>query len=232
MERSTNNKNVNNYETLSKYYDELLMDSDSYQYWLDYIESEKFSSCLELASGSAVLTGILKDKGYNVTASDISNEMKEASRTNYDGEYLILNMINYNLNRKFDLILCVIDSINYLEEDELDSFFKCAYNHLNDNGRLIFDMHNMKRLIEFKEQYIEEGNLSDVEYQWTIMSDIDNTISEHFTFYTKDGMIQENHTQHVFDIDLIKDKMKEYFNVEIIEDFILDEKVLVIGRRK
>lgn len=232
MERSTNNKNVNNYETLSKYYDELLMDSDSYQYWLDYIESEKFSSCLELASGSAVLTGILKDKGYNVTASDISNEMKEASRTNYDGEYLILNMINYNLNRKFDLILCVIDSINYLEEDELDSFFKCAYNHLNDNGRLIFDMHNMKRLIEFKEQYIEEGNLSDAEYQWTIMSDIDNTISEHFTFYTKDGMIQENHTQHVFDIDLIKDKMKEYFNVEIIEDFILDEKVLVIGRKK
>lgn len=232
MEGSANNKNVNNYETLSKYYDDLLMDKDSYQYWLDYIESEPFNTCLELASGSGVLTGILKEKGYTVTASDISSEMKEASKFNYDGEYLILNMINYELNRKFDLILCVIDSINYLEEDELDSFFKCAYNHLNTNGRLIFDMHNTSRLIEFKEQYIEEGEIDNIQYQWTIMSDIDDTISEHFTFYTKDGMIQENHTQHVFKIELIKEKMKEYFKTEIIEDFIEDEKVLVIGRRK
>ena len=95
----------------------------------------------------------------------------------------------------------------------------------------MFDMHNIKRLKEFEEQYIEEGIIDDIQYQWTIMSDYDDIINEHFTFYNKDGMIQEHHTQHVFKIDLIKDKMSKYFKTRIIEDFIEDEKVLVIGRK-
>lgn len=231
MEGSTNSKNVSNYAKLSEYYDDLLMDIDAYDYWLEYIEAEPFKSVLELASGSGVLTGILEKKGYDIVASDISEEMKQASKKNYNGEYLIINMIDYHLDRKFDLILCLCDSINYLEENELDSFIKCAYEHLNDNGRLIFDMHNEKRLDEFKEQYIEEGNIDGINYQWTIMSDIDRTINEHFTFYTDNGMIQENHTQHVFSIELIKEKMNKLFNTEIIEDFIKDEKVLVVGRK-
>lgn len=231
MEGSTNSKNVSNYTKLSEYYDDLLMDKKAYDYWLEYIEAEPFKTVLELASGSGVLTGILEEKGYEIVASDICEQMKIASRKNFQGEYLILNMINYNLDRKFDLILCLCDSINYLQADELDSFIQCAYKHLNNNGRLIFDMHNVKRLEEFEEQYIEEGTISGVNYQWTIMSDIDNTISEHFTFYTDEGMIQENHTQNVFEIDLIKEKMNKLFDTTIIEDFIIDEKVLVVGKK-
>ena len=232
MEGSANSKDVKSYEYLAKYYDLLLQDEEAYSYWLEYIKEEPFKTCLELASGSGVLTGILKKKGYDIVASDISQEMKEASKANYDGEYLILNMIDYHLDRKFDLILCCCDSINYLEEEELDSFIKCAYEHLNINGRLLFDMHSMKRIDEFKELYIEEGELEDIQYQWTIASDeFDNLINEHFTFYTKDGMIQEHHTQHVFDIKLIKDKMESLFDTRVIEDFIEDEKVLVIGRK-
>ena len=231
MEGSTNSKNVSNYAKLSEYYDDLLMDKEAYDYWLEYIEAEPFKSVLELASGSGVLTGILEEKGYEIVASDISEQMKIVSRKNFQGEYLILNMINYNLDRKFDLILCLCDSINYLHADELDSFIQCAYKHLNKNGRLIFDMHNIKRLDEFKEQYIEEGTINGINYQWTIMSDIDNTISEHFTFYTDEGMIQENHTQNVFEINLIKEKMNKLFDTNIIEDFIIDEKVLVVGKK-
>lgn len=232
MERSTNNRNVSNYDELAKYYDELLQDEESLSIWLKYIEDEKFSSVLELASGSGVMAGILKNKGYKVIASDLSESMKEASKNNYDGDYRIINMINYDLNQKFDLILCICDSINYLEKEELDSFFECAYKHLNNNGRLIFDMHSMARLNEFKEQYIEEGYVLDTPYQWTIMSDpIDNLINEHFTFYTKDGMIQEHHTQNVFELDLIRNKMSNLFDTYIVSNFIEDEKVLVIGRK-
>ena len=232
MEGSANSKNVSNYEVLAKYYDELLQDEDSLSLWLKYIEEEPFNSVLELASGSGVMAGILKNKGYDIIASDLSTSMKEVSRNNYDGEYLILNMIEYNLNRKFDLILCICDSINYLEPNELDSFFKCAYEHLNDNGRLIFDMHSMARINEFKDQYIEEGIILDTPYQWTIMSDeYDNLINEHFTFYTKDAMIQEHHTQNVFNVDFVKDKMNKLFNTKIIEDFVEDEKLLVIGKK-
>ena len=233
MEGSANSKNVNNYTVLARYYDELLQDEESLSLWLKYIEEIPFKSVLELASGSGVMAGILKRKGYDVTASDISVDMKEASKNNYDGEYLILNMTDYHLDKKFDLILCICDSINYLFLDELDSFFKCAYEHLNPDGRLIFDMHSTKRLQEFSEQYIEEGYIDDMPYQWSISSDdIDKCLYEHFTFYTKDGMIQEHHAQNVFEINEVKDIMNNYFDIRVIEDFVEDEKVLFIGKKR
>lgn len=233
MEGSTNSKNVENYSILAKYYDYLLQDEEALCLWLKYIEEEKFNTVLELASGSGVMASILSKKGYDVIASDISSEMKEASKTNFNGEYLILNMTDYHLDKKFDLVLCICDSINYLYLEELDTFFKLASEHLNQNGRLIFDMHSIKRIEEFKEQYIEEGYIEDVPYQWTILSDdYDNVINEHFTFYTKDGMIQEHHTQNVFNIEDVTNLMSKYFDVRVIEDFVEDEKVLFIGTKK
>ena len=226
---------VNEYEYLAKYYDFLLGDKDAFDYWLKYIEEVPFKSCLELASGSGVLAGILKEKGYDIIASDISKEMKEASKDNFDGEYLLLNMIDFNLDKTFDLILCVCDSLNYLYEDELSTMFKSVYKHLNLNGRFIFDMHNPKRLKEFAEEYIEEGKINDkIFYQWTINSDVDEkTICEHFTFYTPDGMIKEQHVQNVFDVDVVKNKLIECgFKVRVIKDFIEDEKILFIGEKE
>lgn len=229
----TDSKDVSNYSILAKYYDELLQDEDSLSLWLKHIEEKPFKTVLELASGSGVMAKILKNKGYDVIASDLSSEMKEVSKANFDGEYHILNMSDYHLDKKFDLVLCICDSVNYLMEEELDNFFKCAYEHLNPNGRLIFDMHHLERLNEFKEEYIEEGYVLDTPYQWTILSDkIDKHISEHFTFYTEKGMIQEHHTQNVFDIELIENKLKQYFDVTIYNDFIEDEKVLVIGEKR
>ena len=93
MEGSANSKNVSNYEVLAKYYDDLLQDEEALSLWLKYIESEPFNTVLELASGSAVMSGILKNKGYDITASDISEQMKDAAKKNFDGQYLILNMI-------------------------------------------------------------------------------------------------------------------------------------------
>ena len=233
MEGSAKSRNVSNYEMLAQYYDELLQDEEALSLWLKYIEEEKFHTVLELASGSGVMAGILQRKGYEVIASDISEAMKDVAWSNFDGDYLILNMTDYDLDRKFDLILCICDSINYLYEDELDRFFECAAKHLNKHGRLIFDMHHKNRLEEFKEQYIEEGYVSDVPYQWAISSDeYDSTISEHFTFYTKDGMIQEHHTQNVFDPEKVIIKMEKYFDVRMIEDFVEDEKILMVGYLK
>ena len=232
MEGFANSKDVDNYSILAKYYDELLIGDETFSEWLDYIEKEQFNSVLELASGTGVLAGILKNKGYDIIASDISEDMKSAARVNYDGEYLILNMIEYHLDKKFDLILCICDSFNYLNIDELDSFFKSAYEHLSENGRLIFDMHSVARLKEFEDEYIEEGFIDDIPYQWSIMSDkYDKQIYQYFTFYHDNLMIQEHHSQNVFEIDEVLNIMNKYFECEVIDDFVVDEKVLMIGRK-
>ena len=228
------NKEVKEYEYLAKYYDYLLGDEKAFDFWLEYINAKDYHTVLELASGSGVLAGILKKQGKEVTASDISKEMKEVATNNFDGEYLILNMIDFDLHKKYDLILCVCDSINYLYEEELEQMFKSVYKHLNDGGRFIFDMHNPKRLEEFNEEYIEEGQIDeDVYYQWTINSDtFDRTVNEHFTFYTPEGMIQEQHTQNVFEVDDVKNKLENVgLESEVVMDFIEDEKILFIGTK-
>lgn len=233
MERSTTSKNVSNYKMLAKYYDELLQDEEALNLWLKYIEAKPFKNVLELASGSGVMAKILDKKGYNVIASDISKDMKKAAKNNFHGKYLVLDMTDYDLHKYFDLVLCICDSINYLNEDKLNDFFRCAYNHLNNDGRLIFDMHNTKRIREFNKSYIEEGYVDDLPYQWTIKSNsIDNTINEHFTFYCKDGMIQEHHIQNVFDIKTIEKYASKYFKLKFIKSFVKDEKILVIGEKK
>ncbi len=229
------NREVKEYEYLAKYYDYLLGDIDAFDYWLEYINKEDFNTCLELASGSGVLAGILERQGKDIVASDISKEMKDVAKANYNGEYLILNMIDFDLHKTFDLVICVCDSINYLYKEELSKMFKSVYNSLNTGGRFIFDMHNPKRLSEFSEEYIEEGQIDDETfYQWTINSDVDEkTINEHFTFYTKEGMIQEHHSQNVFDVDYIKQELiNSGFEPEIIDDFIEDEKILFIGHKR
>lgn len=228
------NKEVKEYEYLAKYYDYLLGDEEAFNFWLEYINAKDYHTVLELASGSGVLAGILKKQGKEVTASDISKEMKEVATNNFDGEYLILNMIDFDLHKKYDLILCVCDSINYLYEEELEQMFKSVYKHLNDGGRFIFDMHNPKRLKEFDEEYVEEGQIDEnVYYQWTINSDtFDRTVNEHFTFYTPEGMIQEQHTQNVFEVDDVKNKLENVgLESEVVMDFIEDEKILFIGTK-
>lgn len=228
------NKEVKEYEYLAKYYDYLLGDEEAFNFWLEYINAKDYHTVLELASGSGVLAGILKKQGKEVTASDISKEMKEVATNNFDGEYLILNMIDFDLHKKYDLILCVCDSINYLYEEELEQMFKSVYKHLNDGGRFIFDMHNPKRLKEFDEEYIEEGQIDEnVYYQWTINSDtFDRTVNEHFTFYTPEGMIQEQHTQNVFEVDDVKNKLENVgLESAVVMDFIEDEKILFIGTK-
>ena len=122
----------------------------------------------------------------------------------------------------------------YLNEDELLPMFKNVYKHLNSGGTFLFDMHSIMRLEEFKDEYIEEGQVLDTNYQWAILADTyQKQLQERFTFYMDEGIVQEHHVQNVFDIKLIKEKMLEAgFEVEIVKDFIEDEKVLVMGVKR
>jgi hypothetical protein len=49
-------------------------------------------------------------------------------------------MSHFKLNVKFDAIICVYHGINHLLDfSAWESFFNCAYQHLNDGGVLAFD---------------------------------------------------------------------------------------------
>ena len=226
-------KDVANYSVLAHYYDSLLSDEESLALWIDKINQyAKGKKLLELASGSGVMARLLVSEGYDVIASDISEDMKEVAKKNFDGEYLILNMIDFKLDQKFDVILCIADSMNYIADyNEMKKMFKNVYDHLNDGGIFVFDMHHVERINEFADEYIEEGYVDDVPYQWTIQSDsLENILMEHFVFYEEDGVLEEHHVQQVFDYEQTVKLMEECgYETHGYNNFIPDEKVLIVG---
>ena len=229
-------KDVDNYSILAHHYDALLSDEESLALWIEKInEYAKGKELLELASGSGVMAGLLKKQGYHVIASDISKDMQEVAINNFDGEYLILNMIDFKLDKQFDVILCIADSMNYIKDyDEMKAMFLNVKAHLKTGGIFVFDMHHYERINEFAEEYIEEGYIENVPYQWTIQSDdVTNQLMEHFVFYEEDGVLQEHHTQQVFDYAKTIALMEECgYQTHGYDNFIPDEKVLIVGEKK
>lgn len=213
------------YQALAKYYDALVKDEEATHDWVDLITRYiPKGSIMELACGSGEITIALAKLGYQVSASDISAEMVEEAKKKVDSELVqwsVMDMSNVNDEHHYDGILCLCDSFNYLLEDHaVDSMFASVYEHLNDQGTFIVDMHSMDRLEEFAEEYNEAGKILGRVYQWTIVADGDR-LYQNFAFYDEEGRVTlEQHIQRVYDPLVIKDKLESLgFEVSIITDF-------------
>ena len=231
------------YHDLADYYDDLVKDEEATMRWADLTESvlgKQRKKILELACGSAEISLELSLRGYSVLATDLSQDMLNKAKAKNKAENLRfepLNMISFDLNERFDAVLCYCDSINYLSDlSEVKSMFHSVRKHLNEGGIFIFDMHTPDRLQEFNEEFIEEGMIDDVPYQWTIVTQ-DDQIHHHFAFWKDGKVMQEFHVQHVFDLDeVLKLLHEEGFTTEVIVDFDQDqnapgEKYFIIGRQ-
>lgn len=224
------------YDNLAKYYDALVADDDACKMWEEFVNRHiKPCKILELACGSGEITHALYQDGYDILATDISASMiKELNKKYPDIKTKILDMNSFKLNDKYDSVICFCDSINYLED--YHEMFDSVYDCLNDHGIFMFDMHTQDRLEEFKEEYIEEGYLDDVAYQWTITTYF-NQIHQHFAFYTKDGILQEQHVQYVFDHQEVINYLEKLgFKVKVYTDFVTEgvtkgEKIFIKGEK-
>lgn len=220
---------MNNYTALVKYYDFLLHDELTLTTWINNcLDNKDNLNILDMACGSGNASMIFNELNNHVYAFDISKEMidlaKQKDVTNKI-DYQVKDMLDFNYNVKFDIVVCFMDSLNYINSlDNLKVIFNNVYNHLNDKGKFIFDYHLRERLIEFKEEYIEEGYVLDTPYQWSICSDGDNLLSR-FVFY-EDILKSEEHIQYIFDIkDLMNILSDIGFKVKI--DNLNDEKYYV-----
>ncbi len=225
------------YDSLADYYDELVRDDESTLRWVNFTKDNiKGKKILELACGSGEITNGLYKEGYDIVGSDISSSM--LNRLNKKYPYIKtkeIDMVNFGSDIRYDGIICYCDSINYLSSiNECRSMFESVYNALTDQGVFIFDMHTEDRLIEFKDEFLEEGYINDIPYQWSINTE-DDEIHHHFAFYTHDKLIQEYHVQKVYKLDCIISLLKSIgFSIEVYTDFDIKgvsegEKYFIVG---
>lgn len=212
------------YNILAKYYDGLVKDDDATKAWVDLIDPNmNGKNILELACGSGEITIALANKGYLIDASDLSQAMIDEAKKKKGAEkvnFFAMDMCDFTVDKTYDGILCLCDSINYLvSEKQLETLFKSVYEHLNENGTFIFDMHTPDRLYEFEEEFYEAGVLEGHEYSWSIVSE-DECIYHNFMFYDEEANhSQEQHVQRVYSTELMDALLSPYFTYEIYTDF-------------
>lgn len=230
------------YDTLARYYDDLVKDEQAVQDWVHWIQCfSKPCSFLDLACGSGEITKLLYDSGYTMSGLDLSQTMIDAAKKKEENiSYFCQDMRDLSAFSCFDAIACLCDSFNYLlSESEVIRFFDEVHKHLNTDGSFFFDTHSKDRLDEFRSEWNETGTFKDgTNYQWSIESEED-WIYQDFAFYMPDGkMKQEHHLQRVYDGNWLQSVMEEKFDIiDVRTDFnhpgiVFGEKYFFVLRKK
>lgn len=140
-----------------------MMDHVDYDMWADYISSlfQQFGSSIQNVidggCGTAILINKFKTLGYTVAGFDKSLEMlKQADKKNeiplWQGDLRELSM-----NKNWDAFLCLYDTIQYLNIDEIRHLMQELENHLFCEGLFIFDIATKKNIREYWSGYTEKN---------------------------------------------------------------------------
>ena len=217
------------YSILAKYYQALVNDDESIHYYIDFIK-DKINGCttgIDFGCGTGEITNAIASLGLTMDGVDLSQDMIDVGKTQYPSIHFIHgNMVDVALCKSYDCAFCLVDTLNYLvDEADVIRFIHHVYDHLNPNGVFIMDAHHLNRLSEFSDEYIEEGQIEDAQYQWTIQSD-GEYIDHHFAFYTPHGLISESHQQRVYDPKWLNQVLNDTgFTTSIYYDFLTQEPI-------
>ena len=146
------------YNEFAKLYDAL--QEIDYSEFMDYYQRifERYDLCpqliLDLACGTGNITLPLAKRGYDMIGLDLSVEMLDIAKGKAEeagADILFLNqdMTEFELYGTVDAIVCALDSVNYiLDEDALSRMFRLVWNYLNPGGIMIFDINTSYKLCE------------------------------------------------------------------------------------
>lgn len=228
--------------SFAEYYHALVYDEQAYINYQNWVIRETSGKrILECACGPGHLSYRLGLHGFDVDALDLDASMIDYAILNNklpNVKYYCQTMFNLSNFDKYDSIIIFLDSLNYcLNLDEFKLFLSEAYEHLNQNGILLFDIHHPNRLLEFSDEYVEEGVLLDTNYQWSIQTIDENKIHHNIVFYENDQMIVNRVEQTVFYPDDVEGLLKalnyDYERVYDLSDteFVFDEKLYYRARK-
>ncbi len=214
------------YETLAGLYD-YYMDEVPYEKWLDNMVGyfnkygNNIKNVLDLGCGTGSMSILLKQKGYDITGLDISEEMlAEAANKTYEAglkiDYICQDMVALEVAKPYDAVISLCDCMNYITEDaELKKVFKNCYKALKPGGLFIFDMNSPYKLREVLgcDSFCETSALS--AYTCENYFDEESGINEYYVNFfikEKDGKYsrhEEIHLERAYEISQVEAMLKE-----------------------
>ncbi|MDP4088098.1 MAG: class I SAM-dependent methyltransferase [Bacillota bacterium] len=184
------------YNRFAEIYDGLIAEDVDYALWRDFIIGKcsqyniPMKDYLDLGCGTGNLSLIIGKLFSRCWCVDLSEDMliiaEEKFRENrIKARFIMQNMIDLNLNTKFNLITSSLDCINYLTGDgDLDKLFSRIHAHLKDDGLFIFDINSEYKLKNILGENTFTYNSDEVVYIWE--NRIESEIVEmELTFFVK-----------------------------------------------
>lgn len=203
------------YTHLAAVYDEVMRDID-YEDWADFIDAvilkhnEDAVTLLELACGTGSLALSLEELDcYDITATDYSKEMIEVAKTKalFKKSNIIweqIDFFNITLNDKFDAVLMLFDSLNYIKDtDSIKMVMTQVKNNLAPGGVFIFDFTTPQHSKKHAEMMNDQGLTPD-NYRFIRISRYLEAEGMHYNEFTieklsddKQQVLERKHEVHV-----------------------------------
>ncbi|MGH2318198.1 class I SAM-dependent DNA methyltransferase [Planococcus sp. SE5232] len=191
-----------------------LMEDIPYEKYVEWVASHAPSGkLLDVACGTGTLSQLFAEMGYDVTASDLSEDMltvanQRFQEANQSIPVLQLSMDNLEGLDGFDLVTIAIDSLNYLQtEQQVQQTFKEIYASLNPGGHFFFDVHS---IFKVDGVYMDSPFVYDAEeiaYIWhTEPGEAEHSVIHDMTFFVRQNGLferfEETHEQRTFSVDV------------------------------
>ena len=153
---------------------------------------------LECGCGTGNITVPLAKLGFDITASDISDEMlavasEKARSAGLKLPFVRMDMTELTFHRPLDGIIACCDCVNYLTgEGDAESFFRSAYSLLKTGGALIFDISSKYKLENVLGNNAFTDSREDAAYFWQNNYDEESGLIEmKLEFFTKTSEKQD-----------------------------------------
>ena len=212
-------------ESVSQAYSFFAAQYDSYMSHVDYESwannvikwqakhsSNKCNNILEIACGTANVSSILCSRGYQVEACDRSPQMLEAAFKKPVKPLLFRRSMTEELPRRdYDLVICLFDSINYLQSrTEIMKLFEAVYEALAPGGIFIFDISTLYNSLE---NFADTFNLSASDQGFLLHQ------AEYDEFSHKQKSYLLNFTKHPagYSLDRERHVQRVYRSYELVE---------------
>lgn len=212
------------YGEFAKIYDDLINEDINYDKIADRLKSLinaynlNKEDYLDLACGTGNVALKMAKEFNNTFAVDLSEAMLTEAYEKFREErikarVICQDMTELSLNHKFDVISCVLDSTNYIiEEEDLEEYFKSVYNHLKDDGMFFFDINSYYKLTNILGNNIYTYSEEEVFYTWENVLE-DDLVSMFLTFFVKQGDLyerfEEEHLERAYKEEYIEEVLNK-----------------------
>jgi len=209
------------YEEFAQVYDNLMKEID-YSKWSEYLQglflnaNREINSVLEFGCGTGNITCSLADKGFEMTAVDLSEAMltfadeKAHEKGLKNIQFYLGDMSNFEINQTYDAVISCCDCVNYLPSlESLQSFLVCSHDRLKSKGLLLFDINTISKYKNIIKDNTYIYDVDDVFCVWENEPDYaKKEIQFNLTFFCENpdktySRFEEIQTQYMYTIDEI-----------------------------